>query len=150
MTDRNELNKKTDDELRDIARDLDVFVHHNLKRENIINTIMDAIVPAGEVPPVETKVITEDELRTPAPMTKEQVKEVVARTGMTDKQAEILKLTESHRARGMVVLFPDADSWHFRMGVKEDTGNVNISLQNIRRCADLVCKPAKAPTAQKP
>jgi hypothetical protein len=89
MTDRNELNEKTDDELRGIAHDLGVFVHHNSKREKIINTIMDAIVPAGE-------------------------------------------------------------AQHFRMGVKEDTGNVNIPLQNIRRCADLVCKPAKAPTAQKP
>jgi hypothetical protein len=55
-------------------------------------------------------------------------------------QANIITALKPLIDRGLIVTFPDADSWFMTRNKKEDSGSMNIPLLSIVRCAEAIFK----------
>lgn len=55
-------------------------------------------------------------------------------------QANIITALKPLIDRGLIVTFPDADSWHLERNRKIDSGSMNMPLITIVRCAEAMLK----------
>lgn len=55
-------------------------------------------------------------------------------------QANIVNALQPLIERGLIVTFPDANTWHMERNKMSDSGNMNMPLMSVVRCAEAIIK----------
>lgn len=121
-----DLTNKSLDELKALAKELNIKVHHAAKEDSIIKKI-----EAQQPHRVEHAVA---EVEKPKPV--EDVNTV------EDVKKALKSLTDSRQ--DFEVLFLNDGTWLFRIGRREESGNLQIPLQVIKRRAELFCRQGRS------
>lgn len=156
----NELMGHKRSELMGMAASLGVDVNIKMSADDLrkaIEAITEGVLPErptqGPAPDIEDVVPKEFEPH-PAKSVQEeraaQAKQtyVVGDVGVPDAVATpemVSEHTRNHRLRGMEILHIDAQTWHFRLGSKEDSGTMHQPLRRIIRCADALMAKVNTP-----
>jgi uncharacterized Zn finger protein len=123
-----ELTNKSLDELRAIAKELNIKVHHAAKEASIIKLIEAQQPHRVEAAQAEVvKVKPDVEVLTPEVVNK-------ALAPLTEKRSDF------------EVMFLNDGTWLFRIGKREESGNMQIPLQVIKRRAELFCRQGRSAT----
>jgi hypothetical protein len=113
-----DLSNKTHDDLKSIARQMGLNVHHKSGRETFINEISKEL---NKTPQREKIEVQEDE-----PLKAEDV--IEALKPFTDEYKDF------------EVLFLEDNTWMFRKGKLSESGNMVMPLGVVKRKAELFCR----------
>ncbi len=122
-----DLTGKSLEELRTIAKQLNINPHHNAKAETIAYQIMQQPQSAlkAAMDPMEHKAAQPQ-----APVIVNTVESIRA------------AISEFLKKEGFVADFPGDDTWIFRYKGAEDSGNISIPLRVIKQRATIVARGA--------
>lgn len=128
MIDLDNLNKLTIDQLRALASQHGVIVHHRMKEDTLIKHISEKMM-APQVNKKELKHVAELPKTTPKINTEEEIREACAKYFSKE---------------GYQATFKD-DIWHFKYAGSEDSGHMSVPLRIIRMKAEQVSHGARKP-----
>lgn len=121
------LEEKSLTELRSIAQGIGVSFNFSTDKKHLIQEIKQHSVSLIPKPNAELPKVPEPERIRIIPPTKNPTRETITQT------------LQPFIDRGLKLSF-DGDTFHMRMGKKEDTGNVRTSLRVIVRTAEAVMR----------
>jgi len=119
-----DLSNKSVEDLRVIARDLGVDVHHKLGRDKVANAIAEKLLTQVERKPVENEVKQEP---VDVWLNPDDVREALK--PFTDKFEDF------------EVSFLKDNTWMFRRGKYTESGTMSMPLTLVKRKAELFCRP---------
>ena len=117
------LEKKTLSELRSIAQSIGIIPDFSIGKEHLLQQIRGHVGDKIKEPirPIEVNITNMPE------------------KGMSQVQVE--KALEPFKELGLVITFPDEQTWHMCCNKKEDSGSMTAGIWGIIQCAKSVVQP---------
>jgi len=120
--------KYTKAELREIAQDYGLNLHHSMKEANMAQAIADAVAARADD---QLNAVVKETNANPAP--------AAAPAPIQTQTSQIMAALEHLRGYGLQINLSEADqTFHFRRGQVEDSGTLKQPLSTIVRCAEMV------------